>query len=54
VEKQKEHAKQEGPEEESDVEASATQGKLKEGETSWKVHLQLVQAPYGVDSPQTF
>ncbi len=26
----------------------------KGGETSWKVHLQLVQAPYGVDSPQTF
>jgi hypothetical protein len=26
----------------------------KEGKTSWKVHLQLVRAPYGVDGPQAF
>ncbi len=36
------------------MEASATQGQLKEGETSGQLHLQLVQAPYGMDSSQTF
>jgi hypothetical protein len=26
----------------------------KEGKTGWEIHLQLVQAPYGMDSPQAF
>jgi hypothetical protein len=26
----------------------------REGKTCWKIHLQMVQAPYGLDSPQAF